>query len=368
MLNRTCIITGAGGQVFSYLAEVLLDNGFTVVGTRRRCSNHNNENLKHLIGRERFSIDEMELCDYSSVRECITRHNPEQIYNLAAMSFVGSSFSQPKYCFEVNTIGVLNILEVIRQYLPESKFYNSSTSEMFGTNYDSRTLSDGTIERYQDENTKFVPASPYGISKLASHNLVKLYRDAYGIKCCSGILFNMESKFRGLEFVTRKITSYIAELVKNCSIRHTGYGMQSADRVDFIDIGMNNGFSFIPDDLKNYQKLALGNINSFRDWNHAKDSSVAQFLMLQQCGKMQDYVISSGTTRSVKDFLHIAFSIVGLDYRDFIRIDKKYYRPSDVEYLCGDSTKARTELKWSPKITFDELVREMVFADIDRVI
>lgn len=364
MEPKVAIITGVSGQDGSYLAELLLEKGYIVVGTVRRSAKRDLTNLTNIINHKSFIIDTMELADYTSVNDCILKYKPDEIYNLAAMSFVTESFKSPHSTFESNSIGVLNILETIRKHLPNCRLYQASTSEMFGKNYDYDT---NINYKYQSELTAFEPQSPYAISKLAAHNLIKLYRQ-YGIKCCSGILFNHESPRRGKEFVTRKITSYIGELVKNCSIPHTGFGCQSSDdRLNdgFVNVGVNNGFTFVPHKLSEYPRLKLGNLESFRDWGFAGDYVRAMWLMLQSdC--MEDYVIATGETHSIKEFCDKAFSVVGLDYLDYVQIDAALFRPAEVDYLCGNAEKARKKLEWKQSVSFDGLVQMMVMSDIGR--
>jgi GDPmannose 4,6-dehydratase len=242
---------------------------------------------------------------------------------------VGTSFKQPSTTFQIDTIGAINILESIRKNSPITKFYQASTSEMFGRNFS--TDKDGS--KYQDEQTELLPQSPYGVAKLAAHRLVQIYREAYGVFAVSGILFNHESPRRGEQFVTRKITKYLGQLV-NHNIKET---------------------------------LKLGNLNSSRDWGHAKDYVNAMFLMLQN-DSPQDYVICTGKTHTVLDFLKAAFEHVNLDYTKHVEIDPNLYRPAEVDYLCGRNDKAKKELKWFPQIGFEDLVKDMVTSDVEAFI
>ncbi len=323
-MNRIACVTGITGQDGSYLANSLLSRGYTVVGLHRRSSTNNFIRIKDILDHKLFVLKEFDLTDFSSISNIIAEYQPDEFYNLAAQSHVGTSFNQPNTTFCANTHGVINILESIRNNDPTVRFYQASTSEMFGSNY---TLKGD--KRYQDEDTDFSPQSPYAVSKVASHQMVKLYRESYGLYACSGILFNHESPRRGENFVTRKITKYIGQLI--------------------------NG--------KVKDKLKLGNIESYRDWGHAKDYVEAMRMMLNQKSG-QDYVIATGETHNVKQFLQEAFGCVDLNYEEYLEIDPDLYRPAEVDYLLGDASKAKKELGWAPQISFKELVKEMVYSDI----
>lgn len=322
---KTAIITGVAGQDGSYLSELLLGKGYNVIGLYRSSSSLKFERIQHLIKNPRLILKEFDITDPSDCMRVIVDYRPNEFYNLAAQSHVATSFNQPTTTFEINTVGVTNLLENIRRFSSNTKFYQASTSEMFGSNY---TLKEG--KKFQDENTAFHPQSPYAVAKLASHKMVEIYRKSYDLYCCSGILFNHESPRRGENFVTRKITKYIGMLVNN----------------------------------KVNSKLKLGNIKAVRDWGHAKDYVQAMHLMLNQ-NSPEDFVISSGTGYSVEQFLEKAFNIINKNYLDYIEIDPNLYRPSEVEFLQGCSLKVKQKLNWSPKITFDELVKDMVFSDIE---
>lgn len=326
MINKTAILTGITGQDGSYLAELLLSKNYTVIGLHRRSSSNNTSRLYNILNNTNLHLIECDITDPSSVFNILCQYKPDEFYNLAAQSHVQTSFSQPSATFNVNTLGVTNILEAIRLHSMHTKFYQASTSEMFGSNYD---IDPETGEKYQDENTTFLPQSPYGISKLASHRMVQLYRQAYNMFVCSGILFNHESPRRGELFVTRKITKYLGSLVNN----------------------------------KTRDKLKLGNLYAYRDWGHAKDYVYGMWLMLQQ-EQPDDFVLCSNTTHSVKDFLELAFDKVNLDYKDYVEIDPSLCRPAEVDYLKGSSNKANTVLGWYPKISFDALVDDMINADV----
>jgi GDPmannose 4,6-dehydratase len=326
---ETAVVLGANGHCGSYLCELLLDKGYNVLGTVRRSSVDTTERIKGILNHENFSLVECDITDYSSVSGVLSE-KPEFIYNTAAMSHVHTSFEQPYYTFQADAIGVLNILEIIRTQTPQSRLVQFSTSEMFGSNF---TIVDfETDEKYQNEKTPLSPNSPYAVAKVAAYHLVQMYRKAYGLHVSSGIMFNMESPRRGENFVTRKITKYIAALVAG----------------------------------KNVGKLKLGNIAAFRDWGYSKDYMEAVYA-ISMARQAKDYVVCTGETHSVEEFLAEAFSLVKLDYRDYIEIDPKFYRPCEVEYLCGDASLIKKELGWEPKIKFKELVKMMVDADIEKV-
>lgn len=331
-MSKTAIITGVTGQDGSYLSELLLEKGYTVIGLHRRTSVNTFERIQHLIKNPKFILQEFDLTDPSDTSRIIEYYKPQELYNLAAQSHVATSFKQPTTTFEIDTIGVINILEGISRFSPQTKFYQASTSEMFGSNFSSK-IENGQTLKYQDENTPFLPNSPYAVAKLASHRMVQIYREAYNLYSCSGVLFNHEGPRRGENFVTRKITKYIGQLTNNKTDKN--------------------------------QPLLLGNLNASRDWGHAKDYVEAMYLMLQQ-DKAEDFVISTGDTHTVHDFLTEAFNTVNLDYNDFVQIDPELYRPCEVNYLRGDSSKARNLLGWTPKISFKELVKDMVFSDIKK--
>jgi GDPmannose 4,6-dehydratase len=325
---KTALITGITGQDGSYLAELLYSKNYNVVGLHRRSSTNNFERIKHLVGKENFLLEEFDLTDPSGINRIVDQYKPQEFYNLGAQSHVGTSFKQPTTTFEINTVGVVNILESIRNLSPKTKFYQASTSEMFGRNF---TLGEFG-EKYQDEKTLMLPQSPYGVAKLASYHMVEIYRSSYGLFGCSGILFNHESPRRGENFLTRKVTKYIGKLVKG----------------------------LIKEPLK------LGNLDAARDWGHAKDYVKAMYLMLQQ-DVPSDFVIATGKTRSVKEFVETAFRLANLDYQNHVQIDSDLFRPAEVDFLKGDATKAKNKLGWIPEISFDELVMDMLQHDIKNV-
>ncbi len=336
MVNKTkkALITGITGQDGSYLSELLLEKGYQVYGLRRRRSDTSFGNVSHIKDKIKFIYGD--LTDIVSLINAIKECMPDEIYNLAAQSFVFPSFTNPVSTSMVNGIGVINLLEAVKTVKPDTKVYQASTSEMYGR----------AIENPQKETTPFNPLSPYGVSKVFAHQTVKNYRDSYGLFACSGILFNHESERRGLEFVTRKIT----------------------DAVSKIHLGKQ-------------EVLELGNINTQRDWGHAKDYVLAMWLMLQQ-DKPDDYVISTGKCYTVRDFAAKAFSVVnkqiewvgeginefGIDIatgKKLVRINSEYFRPNEVNVLQGDSTKAKNNLGWHPKINLDTMIKDMVTNDIE---
>mgnify|MGYP003665136490 CR=1 FL=1 len=356
---KTAIVTGVTGQDGSYLAELLLEKGYRVVGLKRRTSTNTQSRIDH-IDSPNFLVDEYEISDSGSVYSIVEKYKPDEIYNLAAQSHVGTSFDQPDYTFQVNTIGVINLLEAIRRFSPSTKFYQASTSEMFGKNVDNKDVvlplgsKQGITGNFQDENTAFEPQSPYAAAKLASHHLVRNYREGYSIFGSCGILFNHESERRGENFVTRKITKWIGDFI---------YWL-SSNGLDLKTSEFDMTGDYISATGCRFPKLRLGNIDAYRDWGHAEDYVYAMWLMLQQ-ENPDDFVVATGEACSVRDFLSEAFQYADInDYEDFIVIDPKFYRPSEVEFLRGDPYKAEEMLGWSRRVTFKDLVHRMVESDI----
>lgn len=325
-MNKTAIVSGANGQDGSYLCEYLLEKDYHVVGLHRRSSSNTLSKLCDILHHPNFTLKEADIVDASCVTSVVNEFLPDEFYNLAAQSHVATSFKQPTLTMDINTSGVINILEAIRRFSPNTKFYQASTSEMFGRNY----TTDDQGNKYQDETTELMPQSPYGVAKLASHRLVQIYREAYGIFGCSGILFNHESPRRGENFVTRKITKYIGQVINH-------------------EIN---------------EPLKLGNLYAKRDWGHAKDYVRAMHMMLQN-ETPDDYVVATGHTHSIIDFLNAAFNYCGLNQKDYVQVDPELYRPAEVEYLKGNANKANSILGWYPEISFDDLVIDMVESDID---
>jgi GDPmannose 4,6-dehydratase len=316
---KKALITGITGQDGSYLAEFLLNQGYTVYGLVRRVSTEGLERIAHL--RDRVQLLSGDILDQTSLLDALAASEPDEVYNLAAQSFVAASWSQSMLTSEVTALGVTRLLEAIRRTDPRIRFYQASTSEMFG----------GVREQPQNEDTPFYPRSPYGVAKLYGHWITINYRESYNLFACSGILFNHESPRRGLEFVTRKITDGVAR----------------------IKLGLA-------------KELRLGNLEARRDWGFAGDYVRAMWLMLQQRGP-GDFVVGTGETHSVREFVATAFAHVNLDWQRYVVSDPKYLRPAEIDVLRADASKARHILKWEPEVSFPELVRMMVQADVERL-
>jgi GDPmannose 4,6-dehydratase len=342
------IIFGVTGQDGSYLSELLLEKGYKVVGVNRRASTNNTERLTHLLDNKDFKLIEGDVTDFISVSSIINDHQSDEVYNLAAQSHVATSFNEPLHTWRVDAEGPLNILESVRRYCFQSKFYQASTSEMFGSSVDE----DG----YQRETTQFKPQSPYAIAKLASHHKVRIYREAYGMYACSGILFNHESERRGEKFVSRKITKWVAEFKNWMDDENSPFdAVVDTDKI----ISVMHPDRFFP-------KLRLGNLDAARDWGYAQDYVKAMWMMLQQ-EDAEDYVIATGTSRTVRDFLRIAFDYVGIkEWENLVVVDTEFYRPAEVEFLHGDANKAKSEMGWSVETPFNEIVRRMVEYDKEK--
>jgi len=318
---KKALITGVTGQDGSYLAEFLLAKGYQVYGIMRRSSSFNTQRVEHLYSKpqenSKFNLLYGDLTDGNSLCRIINEIQPDEVYNLGAQSHVRTSFDIPIYTIDTDAVGTLRLLEAIKSMPVPAKFYQASSSEMFGD----------VQEIPQNENTPFHPRSPYGCAKVYSYWQTINYREAYGMFCCNGILFNHESPRRGETFVTRKITRAVTRIKE---------GLQD--------------------------KLYLGNLNAKRDWGFAGDFVEAMWLMLQQ-DEPDDYVIATGETHSIQEFLEIAFSYLKLDWKEYVEIDAKYFRPAEVDLLLGDSAKAKKILNWEPRIKFKELVHMMVDAD-----
>ena len=316
---KRALITGITGQDGSYLAEFLLDRGYQVFGVVRRSSIANSERVDHLL--DRISFIQADLLDQSSLMSALREARPQEVYNLAAQSFVPTSWHQPVLTGEFTGLGVTRMLEAVRAVDPSIRFYQASSSEMFGN----------PIECPQRETTPFHPRSPYGVAKVYGHYLTVNYRESYGLFACSGILFNHESPRRGIEFVTRKVSQGVAK----------------------IKLGLT-------------RELRLGNLAAKRDWGFAGDYVKAMWLMLNQ-DEPDDYVVATGTAHSVENLVRTAFSVVGLNWQEFLKIDEALFRPAEVDHLVGDSTKAQQKLGWETHVSFEELVAMMVDQDIYRL-
>ncbi|HET8762790.1 MAG TPA: GDP-mannose 4,6-dehydratase [Gemmatimonadales bacterium] len=313
------LVTGVTGQDGSYLAELLLSKGYEVAGMVRRTSHHSYERIEHLL--DRVQIVAADLLDQHSLTQVLQETRPDEVYNLAAQSYVPTSWTQPVLTGEFTALGVTRILEAIRLVHPTARFYQASSSEMFGR----------VVETPQNEQTRFYPRSPYGVAKAYGHWITVNYRESYGLYAVSGILFNHESPRRGIEFVTRKVTDGVAR----------------------IKLGLA-------------KELRLGNLDARRDWGFAGDYVDAMWRMLQQ-PEAEDYVIGTGTTHSVRELVQAAFSHVGLDWEKHVVVDPRFIRPAEVDLLQADPTKARSKLGWKPGVSFEELVAMMVDADLARL-
>jgi len=337
-MSKTAVVTGIGGQDGAYLAQLLLEKGYRVIGTDRRRVDQDYWRLNKLGIQKEVEHAYMDLLEFGNIIRTIEKYQPDEVYNLAAQSFVSASFDMPLMTTDVDAVGVLRILEAIRTIKMDTKLYQASTSEMFGE----------VLETPQTEKTPFNPRSPYGVAKLFGHHIIKNYRESYDMFCCSGILFNHESPLRGLEFVTRKITHAVAKIK---------YGIQD--------------------------KLVLGNLSAKRDWGYAKDYVEGMWRMLQ-ADKADDFVLSTGETHSVREFVEIAFAVSGyeIEWRGegvaekgydkatgncLIEVSEAFFRPAEVDLLLGDCTKAKTQLGWKPKMMFKELAALMVENDMEMV-
>ena len=317
LVNKTALITGVTGQDGSYLAEFLLEKGYKVFGLIRRSSTVNFERIKHIQNQiEMLSGD---LLDQNSLDSALRTANPDEVYNLGAQSFVPASWEQPLLTGEITGLGVMRLLEAVRGVNDRIRFYQASTSELFGK----------ALETPQSETTPFHPRSPYGVSKVYGHWITVNYRESYNMYSCAGILFNHESPRRGLEFVTRKITRAVAR----------------------IKLGLD-------------KDLRLGNLDARRDWGYAGDFVKAMWLMLQQ-EEPRDYVVATGIDRTIRDFCEVAFAYLDLDWKEYVVVDEKFLRPAEVHILRGDPCRAREDLGWEPEISFEQLVEMMVDRDLE---
>lgn len=312
MMKKKAVITGITGQDGSYLAELLLEKEYDVIGMARRSSSSNFERIKHL--ENKITIEYGDLADQTSINRILDKYKPNEVYNLAAQSFVKTSFDQPILTSDITGTGVTRVLESIKTICPKAKFYQASSSEMFGK----------VQTTPQNENTKFYPRSPYGTAKAYAHHMTVNYRESYNMFACSGILFNHESPRRGKEFVTQKI--------------------------------INGAVSIKNQKSKN---INLGNLEAIRDWGYAKDYCVAMWLMLQQ-DEPDDYVIGTGKTNSVKNFCDISFKLLNLNYEEHVVVDENYFRPAEVDLLVADASKAKLKLGWEPKTNLEELIKIMI--------
>ena len=319
--EKRALITGINGMDGSHLADFLLEKGYVVYGMERRSSYKNRENTGHLETNKNFHFITGDLTDQNSLFRTLKESDPDELYNLGSQSFVGESWNTPEQTGDVTGLGALRVLEALREYGQSIKYYQASTSEMFGK-----------MKKLANEDTPFYPRSPYGVAKLYAHWITVNYRESYDMFNCSGILFNHESERRGIEFVTRKITDGVAK----------------------IHLGLQD-------------KIILGNLDTKRDWGYSPDYVESMWMMLQQ-DKPQDYVIATGKVHSLEEFLDMAFQHIGIiDWKKYVGQDERYMRPADVFYLAGDSSKAKEVLDWKPKTSFEDMVSKMVANDIRRL-
>ncbi|MFA5758806.1 MAG: GDP-mannose 4,6-dehydratase [Clostridia bacterium] len=340
MDKAVAVITGARGQDASYLADLLLKEGYVVVGFDRRSSMPDYTNIQHLLKNEDYRLVAGDLTDFGSIARVVQEYQPREFYNLAAQSYVGASWDQPLATCEVNFNGVAHCLEAIRLFSKETRFFQASTSEVYG---------DALTDDKQDEHTAARPGSPYRSAKYGAESLVKVYRDSYGLFACFARSFNHESERRSKNFVTRKITAYVGELYQATK------DVQDEDRLNAAIQCLARG---------TLQQLSLGNIYAKRDWTHASDIVRGMWHMLNR-QTPDDFVLASGQTHSVSEFLDVAFDLVGIkDWSLLVNIDKKLFRPADVHFLCGDASRAKEMLNWEPTISFYDLVERMVWHDV----
>jgi len=361
---KKAIVTGVTGQDGSHLVDLLLMKGYTVIGVARRSSTNTTSRIQHALKNENFVLYEGDITDYSSMINLLKDHkDATEFYNLAAQSHVAVSFKQPALTWDITAKGCLNILQAIVDLDLQSKvrFYQASSSEMFGKSYDTVYRHKRYIKKYQNEDTKFMPQSPYAIAKCAAHEAVRLYREAYDMHASAGILFNHEGPRRGENFVTRKITKWIGEFVafkKNIKLEFAIKDTKSdEDNIIFRSTEDN-------EELGRFPKLRLGNLEAFRDWGYAGDYVEAMWMMLQQ-NLAEDFVICTGETHTIREFLDVAFSYIDIyNWSNLVVQDPEFYRPAEVDYLRGDASKALNKLGWTPKHSFKDLVEMMVDHDI----
>jgi GDPmannose 4,6-dehydratase len=349
---KKVLITGITGQDGSHLADLLLEKDYEVVGVARRASTDTTQRIKHILNHPKFSLVEGDVTDMSSILRILSDNaNVDEIYNLAAQSHVGTSFKQPGLTWDATAKGCLNILEaIINLNMLNVRFYQASSSEMFGKNYD-----EVNGEKVQSETTKFLPQSPYAIAKCAAHEAVRLYREAYNIHASCGILFNHEGPRRGENFVTKKITKWIGGFLRYLSRNNIKTKDLTASFAN-----KDCELIFASGVQESYPKLRLGNLDAYRDWGYAGDYVDAMWKMLQQ-DNPDDYVICTGHSHTIRDFLSIAFDYAGIhNWEDYVFIDLEFYRPAEVDYLRGDNTKAVRQLGWTPQFNLTDLIKIML--------
>lgn len=342
--KKTALISGAKGQDASYLAEFLLQKNYNVVAFERKSGMPNYTNIEHITSVwNNYKLESGDVTDLVSIQRLVDLYKPDEFYNLAALSFVGSSWTNPLAVYDVNLNGVINCLEAIRQFSPKTKFYQANTSEVYGD----------VLTNEQDEDTPARPRSPYGAAKYAAESVVKVYRDSFGLFACFGRLFNHESPRRGKHFVTRKVTDYIGKslaVISNVLDVTPGTSM-----TDVFIYAIQRGI--IP-------KLKLGNLDAVRDWSHARDMVRGMWMILQN-DKPDDFVLGSGVPHTIRDLLYSAFAVVDIqDWSKIVEIDESQLRPADVNYLCANPSRAKSKLGWETEVTFDALITEMVYNDL----
>lgn len=332
MSTRTAVITGISGQDGSYLADLLLEKGYKVIGILRRTAEYERENIRHLKGK--IVVEYGDLLDGSSLERVIEKHRPDEVYNLGAQSVPADSWSQPLVTGEVTALGVVRMLEAVRKFAPHARFYQGSSREVFG----------GVHQEVMNEDTPFLPNNPYGIAKLYGHLMTRNYRESYGMFACGGILFNHESPRRGLQFISRKVTMAAA-----C-----------------VKLGAEPPLDESGQPLIRDGKVHLGNLDAQRDWGYAKEYVEAMWRMLQQ-SEPRDYVIATNTLWSVRDLCRMAFAHVGLDWEGYVVSDPQFTRPTEITGSRGDYSRAKQDLGWEPRTSFEDLVKLMVEADLERL-
>ena len=358
---KTAIIFGVTGQDGSHLADLLLEKNYSVIGATRRTSTDNTTRISHILNNDNFKLVSGDITDSSSVLNIFKNHGEvDEVYNLAAQSHVAVSFNQPGLTWDITGKGCLNILQsLVDLNMMGARFYQASSSEMFGKNYDIE-VGMTAESKYQNEETKFLPQSPYAIAKCAAHYMTRLYREGYGLHASAGILFNHEGPRRGENFVTRKITKWIGEFERwSQDAEFGGNGILLPEHTDMVRIYGK------PLNKPEFPKLRLGNLDAKRDWGHAEDYVRGMWEMVQH-ETPNDYVVATGETHSVREFLDIAFKHIGIDdWEDFVVIDPEFYRPAEVDYLLGIPAKAKRVLGWEPEISFQQLVERMVDSDVE---
>lgn len=358
---KKAIITGITGQDGSYLAELLLGKEYKVIGIVRRVSTENTQRINHIKGNLNLELVEGDVTDPHDVNSWLVNYQPDEFYNLAAMSHVQTSFSQPIATWKSNADAVLNILEAIKNFSKNTRFYQASTSEMFGSNFSMSEIDADTFNtmRYQDEKTPFAPQSPYAVSKVAAHHTTQLYRKAYNLFASTGILFNHESERRGDQFVTRKISKWIGEFKPWWEDEHKIF-----DDGFWAEQDEKNNIYVQYTDSVGFPKLRLGYLDAYRDWGYAPEYVEVMWRILQH-KEPDDFVVATCEAHSVREFLNVAFARIGIDdWKNYVVQDEKFMRPAEVKYLLGRAWKAQELLGWTPKVKFNDLVCKMVDHDI----